>query len=142
MPSKTVAQLETRYSSGARRPITLAGLAADWLTFAHEVGAGYWGTIDDFTNDLTGRDMLEHALGQLDERDRAWLIGLVQPGDARYTEVTAADPSDRLAQFFRHDDHWWWCRWPLRLGMLAAPVEPPAKRHATGEPTSGDIPEH
>jgi hypothetical protein len=124
MPNDTVAQIETRYSSGARRPITLAGLAENWLTFANDIGAGYWGTIDEFTNDMTTRDMLEEALQQLGDRDRKWLIGLVEPGDGRYTEVTAADPSGRLSQSYRHDDHWWWHRWPLVPGELATYVEP------------------
>jgi hypothetical protein len=120
METETIAAIEADYSERAHRPITLEGLAGDWLAFADEVAAGYWGTIDDFTNDLTGRDLLERAVTRLSAADRAWLEGLTLPGDLRYQEVTTLDADDRLSGFFSHGDHWWWRRIPLVLGELEA----------------------
>lgn len=115
---ETIRSIEARYSSTARRPITLAGLAANWGTFARDIEAGYRGTIDDFTNDMTERDMLERAMQRLDDHDRVWLTGLVAPGDVRYRDATVDDPDDRLAAYTRHEDYWWWFRLPRVSGDL------------------------
>jgi hypothetical protein len=117
---ETIGAIEAGYSANAQKPITLEGLARQWLEFANEIREGYWGTIDDFTNDLTGRDLLEEAARRLGEGERAWLDGLTRPGDEAYRAATAEDSSDRLSRFFRHDNYWWWHRLPLVPGQLAA----------------------
>jgi hypothetical protein len=39
---ESVVAIETRYSRAARFPITLAGLAGEWLSFAEGLRSGYW----------------------------------------------------------------------------------------------------
>lgn len=114
---ETISAIEEDYSREASRTITLAGLAEAWMRFADDIGAGYWGTIDDFTNDMFRRDMLELALSRVGPSDRQWLGGLIEAGDARYIEVTKEDPG-WLARYFRHADYWWWYRAPRLLGHL------------------------
>lgn len=117
--AETIEAIERRWSEGAMMPLTLAGEAAKWNTFAADVRDGYQLVIDNYTNSLSIRGMIERALSMLDDRDREWLCGLVEPGDAAYLEATMPDPEHLLLRVYRHDDEWWWNRVPIKLGSLA-----------------------
>jgi hypothetical protein len=116
---ETIEAIERRWSEAAKRPLTLAGLAAKWRRLARDLDNGYRLAIANYTNSLTIRGMLEEALTTLDDQDRKWLQDLVAPGDAAYLAATRPDPERLLARHFRHDNSWWWNRVPIKLGSLA-----------------------
>ena len=122
---ESVREVEARFSRRAHRTMTLGGLVEHWERFATEVAEGYWGTIDDFTNDLTTRDVLEEAIGSLAQEPAGRLAEQLEPIDARYREVTTFDTEARLAEFFRLGDGWWWRRLPVVLGELQRDLQRP-----------------
>ena len=111
--SDTIIDVEARFHQ------SLPGLASKWRTFAEDVESGYGLAIDNYTNSLTVRDMLDEAMGALEESDRRWLVELADPSDARFMRATHDDQERLLSRFKLHNDHWWWNRVPIVLGALA-----------------------
>ncbi len=91
-----------------------------WEMFVGEVEGGYSATIDDYTNDLTVRDLLEQALAEGVAADEAARVAAL---DDRLREATRPDETGRLAEVYAVGDEWWWHRLP-RTGSLAASVGP------------------
>lgn len=108
-------------SSRAHHPVTVDSLVASWRRFVGEVERGYEDTIDDYTNDLTGRDLLEEALAPAPAALRISLRDDIQPLDERFERATQPDESAMLAAFVQVGPGWWWKRLPVKLvGALAA----------------------
>ena len=108
-----VKELEARFTSRAGFPITLEGLVSSWGQFVAEVECGYEDSIDDYTNDLTTRDLLDEALQSAPERLRRTLYESIRPLDDRFYAATRADESGTLANFFKPGPSWWWRRAPV-----------------------------
>jgi hypothetical protein len=112
--------LTTRlHDGGWATHVTAMRLVQGWERLAREV-ADYPLTIDDFTNDLTGRDGLELLLDWASPELAAELRRRVEPADALYREDTSDDGGAALSRYFRVDESsgWWGRRRPAagRLG--------------------------
>lgn len=90
-----------------------------WERLSQEVEA-YPLTIDDYTNDLTGRDALELVLDWAAEPLRNRLRARVTAAYERFREATDEDRTSVVGRYFRVDasSGWWWHRLP-RSGRLA-----------------------
>ena len=90
--------------------------------------ADYELTIDDFTNDLTGRDGLELLLDWASPPLAADLRLRVDAVDVQYREGTVEDGGEALGRYFRVDasSGWWWRRKPA-AGQLADYISAHAK---------------
>lgn len=108
-----VKELEARFTSRARFPITLEGLVSSWGQFVADVERGYEDSIDDYTNDLTTRDLLDEALQSAAERFRRALYEEIRPLDDRFRAATRADDGGTLAHYIKPGPSWWWSRVPL-----------------------------
>lgn len=100
------------------RPVTVDTLLNDWVSLVAEVEAGYAGSVDDYTNDLTSRDLLEDLIRGSQPSLRAKLEGALEPWDERFRRATAYDDRRALSRFFNIGDGWWWRRTPTE-GQLA-----------------------
>ncbi len=100
--------------------ITTEGLLRDWERLAGEV-AEYSSTVDDFINDLTGRDALELVLSRVPVSLREVLIPPVLDADRRFSQSTLPDEHGVIGRFCRLEPNqgWWWRRMPP-AGPLAA----------------------
>jgi hypothetical protein len=114
-----IAAIEARFSERARRPITLGKLLALWGNFVTEVERGYESTIDEYTNDLSTRDLIDEALHQVPSALNGKLQPEVEPLDKRFEQATRPDDGNRIGQFIKPGEGWWWSRLPTRLGALA-----------------------
>jgi hypothetical protein len=113
--------IEASLSTEAPFPITFDGLIHRWDGFVKEVESGYLDTVDDYTNDLSTRDLLDQITKAVPHELGAKLTARLQPIDQRLQRSTRHDPDDRLGKFFNHGAGWWWSRLPLKLdGDLAA----------------------
>ena len=99
--------------------VTLSRAQALWSRTASKA-RDYGATVDDYTNDLTGRDYIERALEDLPEPWRSELRAAIAPADQAFREATEYDKRSLLASYFRIDDGsgWWWRRIP-KTGPLA-----------------------
>ncbi len=95
------------------------GQAARWIRFVREVERGYRLLIDNYKDDLGVRDTIEEVLLVLDDRDRGWLRGLIEPADAAFVAATRPDSERLVDRNDRHRGTWWWHRVPNKLGSLA-----------------------
>lgn len=107
--------LEARFSQRARFPVTLDLLISSWEGLVKEVEEGHTSSVDEYTNDLTTRDLLEEVLRSLPEGPRQKVASLVRPLDERFTAATCPDDEHVLSRFFEVPDGWWWSRIPARL---------------------------
>jgi hypothetical protein len=77
-------------------------------------------TIDDYTNDLTGRDALEQVMERASPTLAAVLDERVSAADQRFRSATSDDGGIAVGRYFRIGQHpaWWWRRRPTtgRLG--------------------------
>jgi hypothetical protein len=116
-----LATAERMVSEGRPRPLSYERLLAAWESLVREVEQGYPATIDDYTNDLTSRDLLQEIVGACDESLREELTASIEPLDERFRRATRPDEQGRIAEFIEPGAGWWWSRLPLRLeGDLAA----------------------
>jgi len=104
--------------SSSRRHATVTDLIGRWSRVVQDVEAGYSDVIDEYTNDLSTRTVLEEFIQQapagLAERTRR----LLEPLDARFRAATRPDDEGYIARFYRADSGWWWQRVPVE-GELA-----------------------
>ena len=100
--------------------VTVGRLLRDWEQLASEVGT-YKLTIDDYTNDLTSRDALDHVIGWASPPFAEALRDRVEPADERFKAATVEDNGVAVGRYFHIDSHpgWWWRRRPT-CGQLSA----------------------
>jgi len=116
-------------AQGWARHVTVDGLLREWQTLCVSVDR-YTLTIDDYTNDLCGRDGLEIALMECPEHLRSRLGVLIGRADKEFVARTEEDSNCTLGRYFRIDDAsgWWWKRRPAvgpLADYLAAPIDKP-----------------
>jgi len=108
----------------------LKGLVENWETVVDSVEAGYDLTLDDYLNDLDGRQLLEEALvvAPDDEKQKylrrleqvdAWMQRLVKPaGKCLWGENIARTES------WTPEKNWWYFSQPIDAGPeLLAEIE-------------------
>jgi len=90
-----------------------------WARLAREIGT-YTATVDDYTNDLCGRDYLDAVMAHASVGLRSEIDGKVAEMDETFRQGTVEDVGGILGQFYRVErkDGWWWRRTPLS-GPLA-----------------------
>lgn len=102
----------------------LAFLHKRWTKVVEEIESGYRGSIDDYTNDLTVRDLLDELLpsgAQTESSDQ--LMREIEPLDRRFEAATSPGERQLLRRFFRGASNaWWWDRVPCN-GHLAENLE-------------------
>jgi hypothetical protein len=108
----TSAELAELRVAEADVPIGFDRLLERWRSFVDEVAAGYDGSVDDYTNDVTSRDLLSQIMNQLLPPTREKAAGLVAPIDAEFMTHTVPDPTTLLGEYYRVSDGWWWRRLP------------------------------
>jgi hypothetical protein len=99
--------------------VTVGRLLQEWGQLVGEV-ASYQLTVDDYTNDLTGRDAIDLVLSWCSDQFGAWAKPMVDEADQRFAGRTTPDEAGVLGRYFRISDNagWWWRRRPVS-GPLA-----------------------
>ena len=93
--------------------VTVERLIRDWQRLADEVSA-YPMTIDDYTNDVSGRDALELILSLASANTVAVIGPPIADADARFRDGTTDDGGKAISRYFRTENKpgWWWTRRP------------------------------
>ncbi len=119
-------------AKGWARHVTVDWLLREWQTLSVSVDR-YIHTIDDYTNDLTGRDALEIVLMECPEPLRSELEVLIGRADSEFVARTKEDSGCTLGRYFRIDDSsgWWWKRRPATGPLADYLTEPTRKPQAT-----------
>ena len=110
---------ERLHAEGWAAHVTAERLLSDWARLSEKVSS-YSLTIDDYTNDLTGRDALDLVLSWASPELIDRLRPEIQRADKRFVEATVEDDRSLIGRYFRIDNKagWWWRRLP-RSGRLA-----------------------
>lgn len=120
-----IAALEARFSERAHYPITVEKLLSSWQRFVTEVEQGYDDSIDDYTNDLSTRDLLDDVLRAVPQDLSRTLLATIEPLDRRFQQATRADDQHLIETFIRPGEGWWWSRLPVKLaGSLSKTLTP------------------
>jgi hypothetical protein len=95
---------------------TVAGLIRRWENLVEDVETGYRFTIDDYTNDLSIREIIDRIADATNPRLKAKLLSLLAPLDERFTEATFVSVKPPFPGALRsRPDAWWYARLPLKL---------------------------
>ncbi len=102
----------------------LQGLVADWERSVQQVEAGYPLGLDDYLNDLDGRQLLEDALDVASDIERVTATSRIQAADARMR--SGVRPVDEClwgsrvaaAEGWTPERNWWYFSVPLKPGPL------------------------
>lgn len=120
--------LRQRAKHSPRRFWTLDGMLAAWRDLADEIESGYQLTVDDYTNDLCVRNLLEEVLAVIPEGEvRSRVEREIEEADLRYKGVTHS-----VARQIHGgpDAPWWFFRVPnLIVGELAEDLGPDGDLH-------------
>jgi len=100
----------------------LRGLAENWEEVVRSVGEGYSLGLDDYLNDMDGRQLLEDALAEAPGQERKSVLGRVRKADAALRKLVR--PSGRCLwgdETARHEGwtekkNWWYFSVPLDPG--------------------------
>jgi hypothetical protein len=99
-------------SQETKRPLTVENLLERWTDFISDVERGYDGGIDDYTGELSVRDLLEQVREVVTPAGQAHLDRSLRPLDERFEQATHAvekplQPAKAGA---------WWSRVPHKSG--------------------------
>ena len=114
---ETVRRFDARFA-GRKRQITAETLFGDWSSLVARLESGYAGGVDDYANDLRGRDLLEELVSGSPASLRMKLEAALNPLDERFRAATVADSGEALSRYVNLSEGWWWRRAPLQ-GQLA-----------------------
>jgi hypothetical protein len=114
---ETVRGFNARFA-GRKRQITAETLFDGWSSLVAKLERGYAGGVDDYANDLRGRDLLDELAHSSPASLRIKLEAVLEPLDERFRSATVADDGKALSQYFNLSEGWWWRRAP-RQGQLA-----------------------
>ena len=104
----------TSLSERTKYPLSLNSLLQRWEDFVAQVEKGYEGSIYEYTNDLSIRDVLQEILLKVPLSLHDTLLQRVQPWDDRLHEATCTSRRP-LAPAVPHDAPSWWFRIPKKL---------------------------
>ena len=113
-----VAALEARFLRLSYRDFTFTEFVAEWDAITIEFADDYEASIDDDTNDLCTRDILDDLLQAAPAGLREKLASHLTAADERFRQATVPDDERLIGLYFRHGPGWWWRRRPAR-GPLA-----------------------
>ena len=117
--------LEARLSQRAHFPITVERLFTTWRDFVDEVETGYEDSIDEYTNDLSARDIIDEVLASAPEHLRVKLLAVLSALDEKFQQASRVDEDHVLRRFTTPRPGWWWSRLPLKLvGPLRSSLKP------------------
>lgn len=106
-------------SGWTNAPWSLESRIERWSRFVQQVTDGYPWIVEEYTNALDGRDILEDAVSMVSPAGRSPLSSVVDPIDRRFEQATEPAPG-RLRERRWEARRWWWQRAPLILqGDLA-----------------------
>lgn len=102
----------------------LEGLVAEWERAVQQVETGYPLGLDDYLNDLDGRQLLEDALDVASEIERAATVARVKSADARMRRAVrlvneclwGARVADQ--EGWSADRNWWYFGVPMNPGPI------------------------
>jgi hypothetical protein len=109
-----VKSVEAQLSQRARFPMTLSSLVERWSDFVGEVEGGYSSSVDEYTNDLTSRDLIDQVRESLPESVQFEMMTRIGLLDERFKLATQPDIKKALSSFFAIGPAWWWARIPIK----------------------------
>lgn len=102
-------------SERAKQPLSLNSLLQRWSNFVLQVERGYVGSIYEYINDLSVRDLLEEVTHKVPLTLCDNLLKLIRPWDERFNGATRK-LSRSLSPAITQDESFdWWFRVPNKL---------------------------
>jgi hypothetical protein len=101
----------SKFSDVAGYDITYEGLISDWRRFVKEIRTGYRHSIYDYSNELSGRDLLENLKEAADDPVAKKIHEELLPLDADFEKNTQAVEKPLAA----NKVNGWWHRIPKQL---------------------------
>jgi len=96
----------------------------EWLLRTNNFEKGYTLTIDDYTNEITVRDIIASLVNEIPESLKLKINDIINPIDEKFKEVTNIVKEPLLPGLEGEDPAWWWYRLPKKLvGELKEDVE-------------------
>lgn len=96
----------------------------EWLLRVEQFEKGYTLTIDDYTNEITVRDILEELINEVPENLKLKVVDIIIPIDEKFKEITNAVKNPLMLGLKGENPPWWWYRIPKKLvGELKEDVE-------------------
>lgn len=110
-----IRDLMAEMSEAAKRPISLEGLLERWTDFVGAIERGYRDSLDDYTNELSVRDLLARVTAVLSKAGHAHLLRTLGPLDDRFHAVTRPILRPLLPPLAGETLGPWWSRVPKVL---------------------------
>ncbi len=98
-----------------KKPFSLNQLLQEWSRFVSHVEHGYGGSIYEYTNDRSTRDLLEEVLRKVPESLHDRLIEAIRPWDSRFRETTREVKQPLSPSVNFETQSWWWFRVPKNV---------------------------
>lgn len=99
-------------SQQAKRPLTVENLLERWTDFIRDVERGFDGTVDDYTNELSVRDIIEEVRQVVTPAGQAHLDRSLRPLDERFEQATSTVDKPLLPETAGRTPGPWWSRVP------------------------------
>ncbi|MEW5869818.1 MAG: hypothetical protein AB1894_11125 [Chloroflexota bacterium] len=97
------------------RKLTLEYLSRRWSRFVRKVEQGYPYIIDEYTNELTIRDIFQMVMNNCPPNIYNELSSWINGWDERFIQATEKVEKP-LLPFLGEEEGWWWFRVPLNPG--------------------------
>jgi hypothetical protein len=114
--SKSEEKLLALFVPPTARRKTFSELLGAWEHIIENIEDGYRLGLDDYTNDLTVRGILERGAQGVDARLRTKVETLMAPLDARFEDATFVSKKPPFpGALARNPSAWWYTRLPNKL---------------------------
>ncbi len=122
--SRVIDAVVASLSKNDKFPVSLDYLLQGWRDFVIEIDQGYDNTIFDYTNNLSGRDLLERLLHQVPQALHSKLFAIIRPLDSQFIAGTREIQEPLLPALNEMEKlGYWWYRVPKKLDVHPSDFE-------------------
>jgi len=121
--SEALEVLFAKVSKKNKNALNLSQVLQKWGFFVGRAEQGYQDSLQEYSAELSTRNILEDVLREAPEPARSKLAAMIRPYDDRFREATT-ELGKPLSPGMTQWAAPWWCRVPKRrLGQLASDLE-------------------
>lgn len=108
--------VEKKWSIGSGYQITLDKQIVAWINLTNECKDGYNDVVEEYTNDLSSRDVIQEILDNISESARSELLKIIEPIDKIFIDHTVKVEKPMMAyEWIVPEKHFWYFRVPKRI---------------------------
>lgn len=108
--------IELRWTKGSMFPINFNIIIKNWQNLVNECKDGYNDVVEEFTNDLSSRDIIQQILEEISDDGKNIILKFIEPLDKIFIDNTVkVDKPLMTYEWIKDNKQFWYFRVPKRI---------------------------